>query len=148
MHKLHFALVTNYTFKATTVVESSLSKFFKRQYSSLFKEIGRYFIFRQNKKARTEEGIKARERIKGFLFKSAIDRDNGVHSFAIDITVNVKKHSLKLKGRSYIYLGCIGGMSIGHNYSVIGKREDACWMLPVAIERAPCSENNFDFSLI
>ena len=147
---LIFALVTNYTVKATTVVELSLSRFFKRQYSSLFRAIGGYFTSRHNKEARTEERIKVRDRTKSFLFKSAIEGDNGVHSFAIDITGNVKKHSLKSEGRSYIHSGSIGGMSIGHNYSVIGKKEDdGCgWMLPVAIDRVPHSENKFDFSVI
>ena len=64
-----------------------------------------------------------------------------MHSFAIDITGNVKKHSLKSEGRSYIHSGSIGGMSIGHNYSVIGKKEDGGWMLLVAIDRVPHSEN-------
>ena len=39
-------------------------------------------------------------------------------------------------------------MSIGHNYSIIGKKEDGGWMLPVAIDRVPYSENKFDFSVI
>ena len=38
-------------------------------------------------------------------------------------------------------------MSIGHNYSVIGKKEDGGWMLPVAIDRVPHSDNKFDFSV-
>ena len=42
----------------------------------------------------------------------------------------------------------MGGMSIGHNYSVIGKKEDGGWMLPVAIDRVPHSDNKFDFSVI
>lgn len=145
---LIFALATNYRVKATTVVELSLSKFFKRQYSSLYRAIGGYFASRQNKEGRTEERIKVRDRIKSFLFESAIEGDNGVHSFAIDITGNTKKHSYKSEDRSYIHSGSIGGMSIGHNYSVIGKKEDGGWMLPVAIDRVPHSENKFDFSVI
>ena len=39
-------------------------------------------------------------------------------------------------------------MSIGHNYSVIAKKEDGGWMLPVAIDRVPHSDNKFDFSMI
>ena len=39
-------------------------------------------------------------------------------------------------------------MSIGHNYSVIGKKEDGGWMLPVAIDRVPHSDNKFDFSVV
>ena len=38
-------------------------------------------------------------------------------------------------------------MSIGHHYSVIGKKENGGWMLPVAIDRVPHSDNKFDFSL-
>ena len=71
-----------------------------------------------------------------------------MHSFAIDITGNTKKHSHKSEDRSYIHSGSIGGMSIGHNYSVIGKKEDKGWMLPVAIDRVPHSDNKFDFSVI
>ena len=67
---------------------------------------------------------------------------------AIDITGNTKKHSYKSEDRSYIHSGSIGGMSIGHNYSVIGKKEDGGWMLPVAIDRVPHSDNKFDFSVI
>ena len=70
-----------------------------------------------------------------------------MHSFAIDITGNTKKHSHKSEDRVYIHSGSIGGMSIGHNYSVIGKKEDGGWMLPVAIDRVPHSDNKFDFSL-
>ena len=120
-------MVTNYTFKATTVVELSLSRFFKRQYSSLFRAIGGYFTSRQNKKSRREERIKARDRIQSFLFESAIKGDNGVHSFAIDITGNVKKHTLKSEGRSYIHSGSVGGMSIGHRLQCY--REKRRWWL-------------------
>ena len=120
---LIFALATNYTVKATTVVELSLSRFFKRQYSSLFRAIGGYFTSRQNKEGRTEERIKARDGIKGFLFESAIEGDNGVHSFAIDMTGNIKKHSLKSENKSYIHSGSVGGISIGRNCSVIGKKK-------------------------
>ena len=49
------ALVTKFTVKATTVVELSLNRFFKREYSSLFRAIGGYFTSRHNKEARTEE---------------------------------------------------------------------------------------------
>ena len=45
-----------------------------------------------------------------------------MHLFAIDITGNTKKHSHKLEDRGYIHLGSIGGMNIGHNYSVIAKK--------------------------
>ena len=98
---LIFALATNYRVKATTVVELSLSKFFKRQYSSLYRSIGGYFTSRKNKEGRTEERIKVRDRIKSFLFESAIEGDNGAHSFSIDITGNTKKHSYKSEDRSY-----------------------------------------------
>ena len=141
-------MATNYTVKATTVVELSLSRFFKRQYSSLFRAIGGYFASRQNKEGRTEERIKVRDRIKSFLFESAIEGDNGVHSFAIDLTGNTKKHSYKSEDRSYIHLGSIGRMSIEHNYSVIGKKEDGGWMLPVTIDRVPHIDNKFDFSVV
>ena len=122
-------MATNYRVKATTVVELSLSKFFKRQYSSLYRGIGGYFTSRQNKEGRTEERIKVRDRIKSFLFESAIEGDNGVHPFAIDITGNTKKHSHKSEDRGYIHSGSMGGMSIGHNYSVIGKKKmaDGCF---------------------
>lgn len=96
--------------------------FFKRQYSKLFKAIGGYFISRQNKKTRTEERIKARDRIKSFLFKLAIEGDNRVRSFAINITGNMKKYWLKSEGRSYVHSGCIGGISIRDSYSVIGEK--------------------------
>ena len=134
--------------KATSVVELSLNRFFKRQYSSLFRAIGGYFASRQNNKNREQERSKAREGIQRFLFESAIEGDNGVHSFAIDITGNIKKHSHKTEGRGYIHSGSIGGMSIGHNYSVIGKKGDKGWMLPVSVDRVPHSENKFDFSVI
>ena len=100
---LIFALATNYRVKATTVVELSLSRFFKRQYSSLYRAIGGYFTSRKNKEGRTEERIKVRDRIKSFLFESAIEGDNGAHSFCIDITGNIKKHSYKSEDRSYIH---------------------------------------------
>ena len=139
--------MTNYTVKATSVVELSLNRFFKRQYSSLFRAIGGYFTSRQNNKNREEERSKARVGIQRFLFESAIEGDKGVHSFAIDITGNTKKHSHKSEDRGYIHSGSIGGMSIGHNYSVIAKKENKGWMLPVAIDRVPHSENKFDFSV-
>ena len=57
-----------------------------------------------------------------------------------------KRLSFKSDDRSYIHSGFICRMSIGYNYSVIRKKEDVSWMLPVAIHRAPNSENKFDFS--
>ena len=130
--------------KATTVVELSLNRFFKRQYSSLFRAIGGYFTSRQNNKNREEERSKVRCGIKRFLLESALEGSSGVHSFAIDITGNTKKHSHKSEGRGYIHSGSVSGISIGHNYSVIGKKEDKGWMLPVAIDRVPHSDNKFD----
>ena len=109
-------MATNYTVKATTVVELSLSRFFKRQYSSLFRAIGGYFTSRKNKAGRTEERIKVRDRIKSFLFESAIEGDNGVHSFAIDITGNTKKHSYKSEDRSYIPLANKFALYLAINY--------------------------------
>ena len=47
---LIFALATNYAVKAITVVKLRLSRFFKRQYNSLFHAIRGYFTSRHNKK--------------------------------------------------------------------------------------------------
>ena len=142
-----FALVTNYGTKAKTVVELSLSKFFKRKYSSLSRAISGYFTSRKNKTNRDELRSSARNDIKSFLLESALAGEKSIHSFAIDITGNIKKHSVKAEDRSYIYSGSIGGISIGHNYSVIGKKEKGGWMLPVAIDRIPHSENKYEFSV-
>ena len=116
-------LVTNFTIKAKSVVELSLNRFFKRQYSSLFRAIGGYFAPRQNNKNREQERSQARDRVKSFLLESALEGCSGVHSFAIDITGNTKKHSHKSEDRGYVYSGTIGGMSIGHNYSIRGKKK-------------------------
>ena len=96
-------------------MELSLNRFFKRQYSSLYRAIGSYFTSRQNNKNREQERSKVREGIKRFLLESALEGCSGVHSFAIDITGNRKKHSHKSEDRGYIHSGSIGGMSIGHN---------------------------------
>ena len=87
---LIFALVTNFTVKATSVVELSLNKFFKRRYSSLFTIIRGYFTPRQNNKNREQERGQVRNRVKSFLLESALERCSGVHSLAIDITGNTK----------------------------------------------------------
>ena len=129
-------------------MELSLNRFFKRKYSSLYRAIGGYFTSRQNNKNREQERSKGREGIKRFLLESALEGCGGVHSFAIDITGNAKKHSHKSEDRGYIHSGSIGGMSIGHNYSVIGKKGEKGWMLPVTVDRVPHSENKFDFSVI
>ena len=55
-----FALVTNYGTKAKTVVELSLSKFFKRKYSSLSRAISGYFTSRKNNTNRDELRSSAR----------------------------------------------------------------------------------------
>ena len=88
---LIFALATNYTVKATTIVKLSLSRFLKKQYSRLFQAIGRCFSSKQNKEGRTEERIKIGDRIKKFLFESAIKGGNGIHSFAINVTSKYTK---------------------------------------------------------
>ena len=64
--------MTNYTVKATSVVELSLNRFFKRQYSRLLPAIGGYFPSRQHNKNTEQERSKAREGIERFLFESAI----------------------------------------------------------------------------
>ena len=61
---LIFALVTNYATKAKTAVELSLSKFFKRQYSSLFRAISGYFTSRKNQTNRDKLRSDARNNIK------------------------------------------------------------------------------------
>ena len=129
-------------------MELSLNRFFKRQYSSLYRAIGGYFTSRQNNKNREQERSKVREGIKRFLLESALEGCSGVHSFAIDITGNTKKHSHKSEDRGYIHSGSIGGMSIGHNYSVIAKKGYKGWMIPVTVDRVPHSDNKFDFSVI
>jgi hypothetical protein len=144
---LIFALVTNYATKAKTVVELSLNKFFKRKYSSLSRAIGGYFTSRKNNTNRDELRSNARNDIKSFLLKSALEGEKGTHSFAIDITGNIKRHSAKAEDRSHIFSGSIAGMSIGHNYRVIGKKDKEGWMLPVAIDRIPHSENKYEFSV-
>ena len=63
---LIFALVTNYATKAKTAVELSLSKFFKRQYSSLFRAISGYFASRKNQTNRDKLRGDARNNIKSF----------------------------------------------------------------------------------
>jgi hypothetical protein len=145
---LIFALITNYTNKAKTVVELSLSKFFKRKYSSISRAISGYYASRKNSENREELRRKARDNIESFLLNSALEGSNGVHSFVIDITGNIKKHSLKSEDRSYIHSGSIAGMSIGHYYSVICKKEEGGWMLPITIDRVPHSENKYEFSML
>ena len=77
-----------------TVVELSLSRFFKRKYSSLYRAIGGYFASRKNKKNREEKRAEAKEKIKSFLLKSAIEDTGNTHTFAIDITGNITDLSL------------------------------------------------------
>ena len=88
---LIFALATNFTLKAMTVVELSLSRFFKRKYSSLYRAIGGYFASRKNKKNREEKRAEAKEKIKSFLFKSAIEDTGNTHIFAIEYYWQYKK---------------------------------------------------------
>ena len=144
---LIFALVTNYATKAKAVVELSLSKFFKRKYSSISRAISGYYTSRKDKKNREELRSKARDGVKSFLLDSALEGTKHTHSFAIDITGNIKRHSPKSEDRSYIHSGTIAGMSIGHYYSVIGKKEEGGWMLPIATDRVPHSENKYEFSV-
>ena len=59
---LIFALATNFTLKAMTVVELSLSRFFKRKYSSLYRAIGGYFASRKNKKIEKKKEQKQRKK--------------------------------------------------------------------------------------
>ena len=67
-------LATNYAVKSTTIIELTLSRFFKRQYSSLFRAIGGHFTSRKNKKASTEERIKARDMKKAFYLNWTFDK--------------------------------------------------------------------------
>ena len=64
------------------------------------------------------------------------------------MTGNTKKHSYKLEDRSYTHSSSIGGMSIEHNYSVIGKQEGGGWMFSRVIDRVPYSDNEPGFSVI
>ena len=92
-------------------------------------------------KIESKKRSQVRDRVKSFLLESALEGCSGVHSFAIDITGNTKKHSHKSENRVYIHSSSIGGMSIGHNYSVIEKKEDGGWMLLVTIDRVAHSDN-------
>ena len=71
-------------------MELSLNRFFKRQYSRLFRAIGGYFTPRQNNKNREQKRSQVRDRVKSFLLESALEGCSGVHSFALDITGNIK----------------------------------------------------------
>ena len=86
---LIFALVTNFTVKATSVAELSLNRFFKRQYSSLYRAIGGYFTSRQNNKNREQERSKVREGIKRFLLESGLEGDavECIHSLSISLAI-------------------------------------------------------------
>ena len=90
-----FALVTNYGTKAKTVVELSLSKFFKRKYSTLSRAISGYFTSTNNNTNRDELRSSTRNDIKGFLLESVLEGEKSIHSFAIDITANIKKYLVK-----------------------------------------------------
>ena len=139
--------MTNYATKAKSVAESSLSKFFQRKYSSVSRAISGYYTSRKDNVNREEARKITREKVKNFLLESALEGSDGVHSFAIDITGNIKKHSNKSEDRSYIHSGSIAGMSTGHYYSVICKKEKDGWMLPITIDRVPHSENKHEFSV-
>lgn len=133
--------------KAKSVVELSLSRFFKRKYSSVSRAISGYYSSRKNNTNREELRKQTRDKIRDFLLESALEGEERVHSFAIDITGNIKKHSNKSEDRSCIHSGSIAGMSIGHYYSVICKKEKRKWMLPITMDRVPHSKNKYEFSV-
>ena len=74
-------------------MELSLNRFFKRQYSSLFRAIGGYFTPRQNNKNREQERSQVRDQVKSFLLESALEGCSGVHSFA-SISLEIQKSIL------------------------------------------------------
>jgi hypothetical protein len=144
---LIYALVTNYSIKAKSIVELSLNKFFNRQYSSITRAINGYYCPRKQKEKNEEARKNSRNKINNFLFESATERARDIYPFVIDITGNIKKHSNKSPDRSHIYSGSIAGMSVGHYYSFICLKDTDSWMPPVAIDRIPFGENKMEFSV-
>lgn len=139
------ALATNHITQAKTVAELSLSKYFKRGFSSLFRAIEGFHSPRKARKCRKESRQKARRRILNFLLEKALLPNNRVYRFFLDITGITKKHSPKTADRSYVYSN--GKIDIGHLYSCICLGSGEGWMLPMSMERIPSAENKIEFAV-
>ena len=142
---LILALLTNNTSKATTVVELTLNKYFKREFSSLFKAICGYYAPRKEQKQSEENRKQVKESITDFLYDKALCSNKSRYSFCLDMTGKLLNNSPKTPDRSYIYSN--GNIGVGHVYSAICLNVQEGWMLPMSILRIPTTENKFDFAI-
>lgn len=126
-------------------MELSLSKYFKREYSSIYRAIGGFYASREESKDREVKRQKARDDIFNFLLEKALSSKSKAHKFFLDMTGIIKKHSSKTSDRSYIYSN--GNLEVGHLYSSICLGAENGWMLPASIERIQTRENKFDSSV-
>ena len=106
---LILALATNYQVQAKSVVELSLNKYFKREYSILYRALDGYYAPRSEIEKREEKRAEARKNIRNFLINSSLELNQDVCSLFIDMTGNEKKHSHKTAGREYIHTGMMNG---------------------------------------
>ncbi len=139
------ALITNYSFRAKSIVELSMSKYFKREYSSLYRAISGFYASRKCSNGRETKRRETREKITSFLLEKSLSSKKKVYKFFLDMTGIIKKHSSKSQDRSYIYSN--GNIEVGHLYSSICLGAGEGWMLPLSMERIPTAENKFDFSV-
>ena len=139
------ALATNSLMRAKTVVELTLSKYFKREYSSIFRAIDGYYAPRSEKKNSPDKRNKVRSELTDFLHDKALCSNESKYSFYLDMTGRSAKYSPKTPDRSYTYSN--GNVGIGHLYSAVCLNAGNGWMLPISMLRVPTANNKFDFAI-
>jgi len=142
---LILALATNHFTRARSVAELSLSKHFKKEFSSLYRAVHGYYAPRAEKNNREQKRQRARAVISEFLLCHALSPHKEIYRFFLDMTGNIKKHSPKTPDRSYIYSN--GNVEVGHLYSAVCLGGGDGWMLPLSMERIPSSKNKIEFSV-
>jgi len=137
------ALASNTT--AHSIVELSLSQFFRREYSSIFDAIENFFVPSKPEKETQEKRLKEQEILRLIAPYLPASEQRKYHLFGTDVTYLPRQFSKTLEDRSFVHCpNTIKGntpVTIGHDYSVLSYLPEKTspnsppWVVPLIVRR-------------
>ena len=142
------AVASNTT--ARSVVELSLSPFFRREYSSLFAAIENFFVPSKPEKEVEEKRLQEQEILHLIAPYLATSEQRKYHLFCTDVTYLPRQFSKTLEDRTFVHCpNTIKGntpVTIGHDYSVLSYLPEKTspnsppWVVPLIVRRVQSIE--------
>ncbi len=135
---------------ARSVVELSLSPFFRREYSSLFDAIKNFFVPSKPEKEVQEKRLQEQEILRLIAPYLPASEQRKYRLFCTDVTYLPRQFSKTLEDRTFVHCpNTIKGntpVTIGHDYSVLSYLPEKTspnsppWVVPLIVRRVQSTE--------